>query len=70
MTSVSLMHEAGHPKLMLWVGWRGKWGRVQNGGTNVYLWLIHVDAWKKPSQYCKIIMIQLNDLIKKKEIYP
>ena len=21
--------------------------------THVYLWLIHVDVWQKPSQYCK-----------------
>ena len=29
------------------------------GGTHVYLWLIHVDVWKKPSQYCKVIILQL-----------
>ena len=28
-------------------------------GTRVYLWLIHVDAWQKPSQYCKVIVLQL-----------
>jgi len=22
-------------------------------GTHAYLWLIHVDLWQKPSQYCK-----------------
>ena len=23
-----------------------------------YLWLIHVDVWQKPSQYCKAIILQ------------
>ena len=45
------------------VGWRGiGWevGReVQEGGTCVYLWLIHVDGWQKPVQYGKAIILQL-----------
>jgi len=28
-------------------------------GTWVYLWLIHVDVWQKPIQYCKEIILQL-----------
>ena len=28
-------------------------------GTWVYLWLIHVDVWQKPIQYCKAIILQL-----------
>ena len=24
-----------------------------------YLWLIHVDAWKKPTKHCKAIIFQL-----------
>ena len=27
--------------------------------THVYLWLIYVDAWQKPTQYCKAIILQL-----------
>ena len=27
--------------------------------THVYLWLILVDIWQKPSQYCKVIILQL-----------
>ena len=51
MTSASLMHEAGHSKLVLWdnpEGWGGEGGGrgVQDGGTHVYPWLIHVDVWK------------------------
>jgi len=30
------------------VGWGGK-----REGTYVYLWLIHVDVWQKPTQYYK-----------------
>ena len=35
------------------------------GGTHVSLWSIHVDVWQKPSQYCKVIILQLNKLILK-----
>ena len=35
--------------------------------TYVHLWLIHVDVWQKPNQYCKAIILQLkiNELKKK-----
>ena len=26
--------------------------------THVYLWLIHIDKWWKPSQYCKVTILQ------------
>ena len=45
---------------------RELWGRFKMGGTHVYLWLIHVDVWQKPSQYFKLIILQLNYLILKK----
>ena len=25
----------------------------------MYTWLIHVDIWQKPTQYCKAIILQL-----------
>ena len=28
-------------------------------GTPVHPWLIHVNVWQKPLQYCKVISIQL-----------
>ena len=28
-------------------------------GTWLDLWLIHVDVWQKPTQYCKAIILQL-----------
>ena len=33
--------------------------RFKREGAYVYLWLIHVDVWQKPTQYCKPIVIQL-----------
>ena len=41
MTSANLMHEAGHPKQVLWdnpEGWGGVGGErgVQDGGTHVH----------------------------------
>ena len=34
-------------------------GRFKREGTPVYLWLIHVGAWQKPTQYCKSSILQL-----------
>ena len=31
-----------------------------------YLWLIHVDVWQKPTQYCKAIILQFKKQIEKK----
>ena len=47
-------------------GWSGEEGGrgVQDEGTYVYLWPIHVDVWQKSSKYCKVIILQLK-LIKK-----
>ena len=64
MTSVSSMHEAGHSKSVLWdnpEGWDGEGGgrEIQDGGTHVHLWVIHVNIWQKPPQYCKEIILQL-----------
>ena len=42
-------------------GWSGEEGGmgVQDGGTHMHLWLIHVDVQQKQSQYCKVIIFQL-----------
>ena len=68
MTSASLMHEAGHSKPGHWDDPEGR-GRgeagegggrgVQDGGTHVHLWVIHVNVWQEPPQYCKVIILQL-----------
>jgi len=31
---------------------KSKRGRFKREGTYVYLWLIHVDVWQKPTQNC------------------
>ena len=42
-------------------GWdvAGGGKELQEGGTDVYLRLIHVDVWQKPAQHCKAIILQL-----------
>ena len=35
-------------------------GRFKREGMYVYLRLIHVDVWQKPTRYCKAIILQLN----------
>ena len=44
-------------------------GRFKREGTYVYLWLIHVDVWQKPTKFCKAVILQLkkNELRKKKK---
>ena len=43
-------------------------GRLKKEGTYVYLWLIRVDAWQKPTQYCNYPSIK--NKLKKKEYCP
>ena len=38
-------------------------GRLRKEGTYVYLWLIHVDVWQKPTQHCKAAIPQLKKYI-------
>ena len=47
------------------IRWRGMWEGWLGWGIRVYPWLIHVNVWQKPLQYCKVISLQL---IKKKRI--
>ena len=50
------------------MGW-GLRGSFKREVTQVYLWLIHVDVWQKPTQHYKAIILQLkiNKLKKKTE---
>ena len=41
----------GQPRGM---GWGGRGGAFRMWG-HVHLWLIHVDVWQKPPQYCKVL---------------
>ena len=48
------------------MGW---WGRRERGlgwGTHVNPWLIHVNVWQNPLQYCKVISLQLIKINEKK----
>ena len=40
--------------------------RFKREETYVHLWLIHVDVWQKPSQHCKVTLLQLK--IKQKTV--
>ena len=52
-------------------GWAGKGDGRRGGGvegfrkqgTYVYLWLIHVDVWQRPTQYFKVIILHLKKMI-------
>ena len=48
--------------------WRERWERGSGWGTHVHPWLIHVSVWQKPLQCCKVISLQLNKLIFKKNL--
>ena len=55
------MHETsagalGRPRGM---GWGGRWEGGSGRGIHVNPWLIHVNVWQKPLQYCKVISLQL-----------
>ena len=50
----------GRPRGM---GWRGRREGGSGWGTHVNPWLIHVNVWQKPLQYCKVISLQLIKII-------
>ena len=41
------------------MGWGGRWEGGSGWGIRVNPWLIHVNVWQKPLQYCKVISLQL-----------
>ena len=41
------------------IGRSGRWEGGSGWGIHVYPWLIHVNVWQKPLQYCKVISLQL-----------
>ena len=41
------------------LGWGGRWEGGSGWGICVNPWLIHVNVWQKPLQYCKVISLQL-----------
>ena len=64
INSPGSMHKTGCSGLVHWddpEGGDGEGGgRMGSGwGTHVHPWLIHVNVWQKPLQYCKVISLQL-----------
>ena len=54
------MHETGCSGLVHWDDSEEREVGERVGlGTHVHPWLIHVNVWQKPSQYCKVISLQL-----------
>ena len=53
----------GRPRGM---GWGGRREGGSGWGTHVNPWLIHVNVWQKPLQYCKVISLQLIKINEKK----
>ena len=50
------------------IGWRGRWEGRSEWGTHVNPWLIHVNVWQNPLQYCKVISLQLIKKNEKKKV--
>ena len=48
------------------MGWGGRWEGGSGWGTHVNPWLIYVNVWQKPLQYCKVISLQLIKIKEKK----
>ena len=55
----------GRPRVMGKDGQGGARGD-HDMGTHVNPWLIHVNVWQKPLQYCKVISLQLIKINEKK----
>ena len=47
-------------------GWRGRWEGGSGWRIHVKPWLIHVNVWQNPLQYCKVISLQLIKINEKK----
>ena len=60
ITTPGSMHETGCSGLVHWddpEGWDAEGG--SGWETHVNPWLIHVNVWQKPLQYCIVIRLQL-----------
>ena len=53
--------------VFVYLRWRGRWEGGSGWGIHVYPWLVHVNVWQKPLQYCKVISLQLKKIKNKKK---
>ena len=51
------------------IRWRGRWEGESGWGIHVNLWLIDVNVWQNPLQYCRVISLQLIKINGKKNQY-
>ena len=62
-TKVPVCHrspvQVGCMRQVLGAGALGRWEGGSGWETHVNPWLIHVNVWQKPLQYCKVISFQL-----------
>ena len=49
------------------IGWGGRREGRSGWGTHVNPWLIHVNVWQKPLQYCRVISPRLMKINEKKK---
>ena len=49
------------------MGWGGRREGGPGWGTHVNPWLIHVNVWQKPLQYCEVTSLQLIKINEKKK---
>ena len=64
-------YDAGNPRLVLYDNlerWDAEGGgrEAYEGGNICILWLIHVEVWQTPSQYCKLPVLKLKIKFKKR----
>ena len=63
MTQVLRAGALGRPRGM---GWGRRWEGGLGWGMHVNPWVIHVNVWQKPLQYCKVISLQQIKINEKK----
>ena len=70
ITSPGWMHETSARGWCTGMTLRDGMGREAGSGwrTHVNPWLIHVNVWQKPLQYCKVISLQLIKINEKKKV--